>query len=281
MSLIQHRSCATKCLNPNPIYERPKEWRPLPGELGKAFNFCKKRDISRDPIFIQSKQKVGRSRKFRQERRALINAFFQMCLSRHDLVTGVLELDLQAMSVELSKIMNSNGEIVYAEVPVCRISRLINEVLIPFGLCYYHEQRKWDNKNKQWYPNTIVLTDNFYRVCGVDIIKIEHQRQQQLRYRAENLAGEHEVLSVAQARERKHQQILQRSAQKRMQNKERKQTQKKLKPMNIDERKEYVAERMVQLSPQAASNVPYQTFTQDVWSTLNLLDLGVSSLKPH
>lgn len=290
----QRNGHSTACLNVNPIYIRPKTWKNLPGELGKTFNYCRKRDVSRDPLFVKLRELVGRCRDFRLERRNLMNAMFQLLLSRHDLATGIVELDMEAMATELSKswevdLDTGESSLVDKKVTISRISRFINEVMIPFGLCYVHSDGDddspdsglvWDRVNGFWFPKVIVLTAQFYRIAGADLDKLYDLAQQQLVFRNNGLAEEGEVISLSEARKRKRKQIFERAWQVRKNNIGAARRRKKLGEQSLDERRHQVAADLIKQMPTQVAAMTPDEFDREVWRRLNQMDMGVSYSPP-
>ncbi len=283
-----HSTC---CLNPRPVYVRPESWKNLPGELGKTFRFCCKRDISRDPHFVHLRKIAGRQRDFKDVRRNLINPIFQLCLSRHDLVTGIISIDLEDMAKELSKMWVTDpetGERYIAEnkVTVSRISRFIDEVMIPFGLAYVHSDGDkispksgmvWDQANGFWFPKVLVLTDEFYRLSGANIEKLNIQREEQLALRNQGVTEEGEILSVSSARMRKRKQIFKRAWEARKQNAGTQRHRNKLASKTLDDRKYDVAAALVKSMPShELAQLDSKQFNKLVWERLNSMNIGLS-----
>ncbi|MCG7551585.1 plasmid replication initiator RepA [Pseudoalteromonas sp. Of7M-16] len=287
-----HSTC---CLNPNPFYLRPKGWKNLPGELGRTFNFCRKRDISRDPHFVHLRQAAGRQRDFREVRRNLINPLFQLFLSRHDLVTGIIELDLEGIAAELSQMWVTDPEtgeqyITESKVTVSRISRFVTEVMIPFGLAYVHSDGDesdpssgmvWDKANGFWFPKVLVLTDVFYRLAGARIEKLNIQRDEQLALRNQGVTSDGEVITVAEARKRKRKQIFKRAWEARKLNAGAQRRRNKLAGMTLDERKHEVATALAKSMPaHELAKLDSKQFNKLVWERLNSMDIGLSHSPP-
>ncbi|AQS39757.1 IncFII RepA protein family [Shewanella psychrophila] len=282
---------STRCLNPKPVYERAAHWNPLPGELGKTFKFCCKRDVSCDPHFVHLKETVGRQRHFKQIRRHLLNAFFQMCISRHSLVEGIIDLNLDAMAIELSKTKMRDPDtcdwIVVEEVmTVSRISRLINEVIIPFGLAFVQSDGDeadpnhgmvWDKVHRQWFPKVLVLTDDFYRIAGADLERLNAQREQQLIFRNQGLSSEDEIITVREARKRMRQQIFRKSWELRKSNSVSQRKRNRLAGMTVDERKHEIAKELNKSLPASElKELSSAQFSERVWKELHSLGLGVA-----
>ena len=282
---------STRCLNPKPAYERAAFWNPLPGELGKTFKFCCKRDVSCDPHFVHLKETVGRQRHFKQVRCDLINAFFQMCISRHSLVEGIINLNLDAMAMELSKTQIQDpdtGDWIMVEeiMTVSRISRLINEVMIPFGLVFVQSDGDeadpnhgmvWDKVHRQWFPKVLVLTDDFYRIAGADLERLNAQREQQLIFRNQGLSSEDEIITVREARKRMRQQIFRKSWELRKSNSVSQRKRNRLAGMTVDERKHEIAKELNKsLSASELKDLSSAQFSERVWKELHLLGLGVA-----
>ncbi|WP_262359641.1 plasmid replication initiator RepA [Vibrio mimicus] len=287
-----HSTC---CLNPKPVYVRPASWKNLPGELGKTFNFCRKRDISRDPHFVHLRQAAGRQRDFKDVRRNLINPMFQMLLSRHDLATGIVELDLEDMAAELSKMWVTDPEtgeqyITESKVTVSRISRFIDEVMIPFGLCYVHADGDeanpksgmvWDQANGFWFPKVLVLTNEFYRLAGADLDKLYTQADEQLALRNSGLTEAGEVITLREARNRKRKQIFKRAWDARKQNAGAQRRRNKLASKSLDERKHEVATALTKSMPaHELAQLSSEQFNKLVWERLNSMDIGISHPPP-
>ena len=282
---------STRCLNPKPVYERAAHWNPLPGELGKTFKFCCKRDVSCDPHFVHLKQTVGRQRHFKQIRRHLLNAFFQMCISRHSLVEGIIDLNLDAMAIELSKSQMRDPDtgdwiIVEEVMTVSRISRLINEVIIPFGLAFVQSDGDeadpnhgmvWDKVHRQWFPKVLVLTDDFYRIAGADLDRLNAQREQQLIFRNQGLSSEDEIITVREARKRMRQQIFRKSWELRKSNSVSQRKRNRLAGMTVDERKHEIAKELNKSLPSSElKELSSAQFSERVWKELHSLGLGVA-----
>lgn len=285
----QRGTHSTHCLNPKPLYIRPQSWKNLPGELGKTYNFCRTRDISRDPHFVYLRKVVGRQRDFKQVRRDLINPFFQLCLSRHDLVTGIIELDLESMAIELSNMWLMDAEtgesyLAQCKVTISRISRFIEEVMIPFGFIYVHADRDqystkngmvWDKTNGFWYPKVMVLTEAFYRLAGANLEKLHIQRQAQLAFRNAGIAAASELITIKEARVRKQKQIFKRAWHARKHNASARRRRNKLLKMSVDERKYAVAISLTQSMPACElAKLDSKAFTQLVWARLYSMDLA-------
>lgn len=273
------------------MYERAAHWNPLPGELGKTFKFCCKRDVSCDPHFVHLKQTVGRQRHFKQIRRHLLNAFFQMCISRHSLVEGIIDLNLDTMAMELSKTQMRDPDtgdwiIVEEVMTVSRISRLINEVIIPFGLAFVQSDGDeadpnhgmvWDKVHRQWFPKVLVLTDDFYRIAGADLDRLNAQREQQLIFRNQGLSSEYEIITVREARKRMRQQIFRKSWELRKSNSVSQRKRNRLAGMTVDERKHEIAKELNKSLPASElKELSSAQFSERVWKELHSLGLGVA-----
>ncbi|TQF66200.1 plasmid replication initiator RepA [Pseudoalteromonas luteoviolacea] len=251
------------CLNSHPISVRPANWKKLPGELGQTANKCAKRDVSRDVHFVLLRDAVGRKNDFRSARRRLLNAFFQEALNRVDLATDTLTINISEMAQALSKTLKTvvdtetgeeSSRIVDAKVPECRIARLVNEVIIPFGLAYVvggNEDnpqfgKMWDKTHGIWFPKILVLTDTFYRIAGANMEKLHAQREQHQEYRNIGLTtegSEESVISVRHARETIRRRMFKAAWEKRKRHSARTRLTEKLEGMSFDDAKYEITKR--------------------------------------
>lgn len=276
---------SVKCLNPNPTYQRPARWKALPGELGKTFARCSKRDVSCDPFFVYLREAAGRQRHFKPERSNLLNAVFRLMISRCDLDTGIVGISLEDIATEL-------------DVTPCRISRLVNEVFIPFGLAYvltaenqeqfehlagqalpdYSEQAKdgkvWDRVHGRWFPKILVLTDQFWRIAGANLDKLHAQAERQLQDKQRGYVEFGQVLSVKEARELRRREINAISWEKRQRNSGRSKTKSKLMELSFDEGKRYIAEQLRKDHPNLVNELSPEAFEARVFKELFRLKVG-------
>lgn len=202
----QRGNHSVECKNPNPEYVRKAGFKKLPGALGTVANRASKKRISRDPLFVQLRKKIGRHRDFKTIRRNLIDALCRQLLDCVCLSTGIPTLCVERLAKELN-------------VTVSRVSRLINEVMIPAGLMYVPTNggqvkedpnfgMVFDRTHGMWFPKIMVLTDTFFRVAGADdklLDKLHNQMEVHRDLNKAGLAKEGEIISLREAQIRRQQ----------------------------------------------------------------------------
>ncbi len=87
---------SVECKNPNPKYVRKAGFKQLPGALGVVANRAANKRISRDPLFVQLRDEIGRHRDFKTIRRNLIDALCRQLLDCVCLSTGIPTLAIFA-----------------------------------------------------------------------------------------------------------------------------------------------------------------------------------------
>lgn len=158
------------CLNPNPKHERRSGYKKLPGPMGQLARIAAKKEIHKHLYFYHALKLHGR-RSFHPLRQRLIDAFCCAVLDCIDLATGMTTKSLEAISKGL-------------DVLPCRITRLVNEIMIPAGLMYAHGSHGkdprfgvvYDSTHGLYFPKMLVCTDRFFEVCGASPTLIEKIR---------------------------------------------------------------------------------------------------------
>ena len=277
----------SNCINTNPVWQRPAHWKNLPGELGKTYNFLKKRDVSRDPLFVQLRSVTGRTRDFKRCRRTFMQAMFELILNRHDLITGIIELNLEQMAEELSYSIteDESGQKVKskAKVPVCRVSRFIDEVMIKFGLAYVQcdgdktgkTGMVWDRTNGIWFPKVLVLTDQFYRICGANLEKLNGQREQLLIAKQQGLIFDGQTPSVRELRQLKRNNIFMKAWQSRKNSARAGRKKAKLAAKTLDDRRYDVANTLAKQNPEHVANMTPEAFSKLTWQRMNTMGVDL------
>jgi len=277
----------SNCINTNPVWQRPAHWKNLPGELGKTYNFLKKRDVSRDPLFVQLRSVMGRKRDFKRCRRTFMQAIFELILNRHDLVTGIIELNLEQMAEELSFSIteDDNGVKVKtkSKVPVCRVSRFIDDVMIRFGLAYVQcdgdktgkTGMVWDRTNGIWFPKVLVLTDQFYRICGADVEKLNIQRDQLFIAKQQGLIFDGQVPSIRELRQLKKNMIFLKAWESRKEGARAGRMKSKLANKSLDDRRYDVAESLMKQDPEQMRDMSHEAFSKLTWQRMNTMGVDL------
>lgn len=264
---------SVKCLNPTPVFERQGRFKPLPGALGHLMARAKSSKIHKHVYFVQMREALNRSRGFRPERRALIDALSLALLNCVDLSTQVPTVCLERLAEQLG-------------VTVSRVSRLVNEIFIPAGLMYVQSDRAaydirpdfgmvWDRVHGIWFPKVMVLTDMFFEVLGADVVLMGRLRAQFAQALANNKAGlaaPGEILSLSEARRRIQQRAFKQAWEKRKDVSAAQKRKVTLSNMDsMDDRLHYAAITLIKADPQKADMHP-DAFKKACWEFLHRMD---------
>lgn len=264
---------SVKCINPSPVFERQARFKPLPGALGHLMARAKSGKIHKHHYFVQMREAMNRSRGFRPERRALIDALALALLDCVDLSTQVPTVCLERLAEQLG-------------VTVSRVSRLVNQIFIPAGLMYVqsdsqaYEKRPdfgmvWDRVHGIWFPKVMVLTDMFFEILGADAALMERLRAQFAQALANNKAGlsaPGEILSLAEARRRIQQRAFKQAWEKRKDVAAAQKRKVSLSNMeSMADRLHYAASALIKADPKKAHMTP-DAFKKACWDFLHSMD---------
>lgn len=279
---------STTCKCMNPFYSRPADFKPLPGELGhaqrnlvykdkKTGEWIFRRRVSRSPFFVFLRPVVGRQRGFRPERRNLLDALFVLLVDTVDLATGIVTINLTKIAERLSP-KNEDGTIDFEhEVTISRVSRLIDE-LIKFGVLAIPEDeaRQYDVVNKLYFPKHVIITEQGWRLTGVNIDKLYAQQQERLAAEAQGVVKPGEVISLRAARRRWYENSRLATLKKRRSEAQKQKSIRRLSQLDIDDRKHDVAKRLMRSLPnEILFGMSDKEFDALVWRELYQLDLGL------
>ncbi|EKN5999233.1 plasmid replication initiator RepA [Yersinia enterocolitica] len=273
---------STACKCPSPLYVRPAHYKPLSKQHGRALRNLMSRDkhtgewvirrrVSADPIFTFLRPFCDRKRAFREVRRRLLDALFVLFVNKADLATGIVTINITRLAEELSP-RDENGHIISEKaVTVSRVSRLINE-LARFGIILSPET-EWDFVNGCRFPKHIIITEEGWKLTGVDMDKLRAEQAERLRAIEDGVLQPGEFLTVREARRRwyercRHQTILSRRT-RAIESKQR----RKLEALPFDERKRQVAEQIFRQMKGQTFNLTPQQFEKMVWTKLYQLEL--------
>nr|WP_187651944.1 plasmid replication initiator RepA [Xenorhabdus sp. TS4] len=277
---------STACKCPNPFYTRPKDYKPLPGELGRAQRnlvikdkntgqwFFRRRP-SCSPYFVFLRPIVGRQRGFRPERRALLDALFVVMIDTVNLANSIVTINLTKLSERLSPKDEQGNVIPETMVTLSRISRLIDE-MIKFGILSIPElDNSFDHMNGIYFPKHVIITDAGWRLTGVNMDKLRAEQYERRIAESEGIVAPGEVLSVKASRARWYNKCrLATLACRRTEALKRKQH-KILSRLPFDDRKYNVSNRLLRtLSPEILSYMTELEFEKLVWKELYQLELG-------
>ncbi|PKH19397.1 replication initiation protein [Enterobacterales bacterium CwR94] len=250
---------STACKCPNPFFSRPEDYKPLAGELGYAYRRLIKRDrktrqaslrmrVSRHPYFVQLREAAGRSRDFRPDRQHLIDALVPLLISCADISTHIVAMNLSKLAAALSPKDENNEVIPETAVTVTRICRLIGE-LITFGLLELPTGVQWDRINRHWFPKHVVLSEQLWKIIGVNIDKIYAQQSERLHAEADGFLSAGEEISVRAARKRWYERMRQATLVRRREEAVKQKRVKKYGKLPFDDRLNAMAKWLVKNLP--------------------------------
>jgi len=276
---------STKCLCPNPFWSRSKDFKRLPGQLGKAYNRLVKVDkegkaslrirYSLHPIFVQLRNAAGRERRMRPERRNLLDALAVLLIANFDLTNSVVWLNVSQLAKHLSR-KDEDGNVIET-VTNSRVSRLLEE-LQKFNLVYPSDDRQWDKESRLWFPKHIYLTDLFWQTLNISPEKLVREGEKRRQAEYEGICMPGEIISVSRAREQWNQKIRSQTLkQRRLKAAENKQN-KRLEALPLDEQINKIAEYQRRKLPVNSINqLPLREFEQHCRSDLYSRGLGRSA----
>ena len=288
-----NHSTQAKC--PHPEWFPPADYKQLPGEFGHAMRRLVVKDretgqmrlrqrISHHPYFIQYQTVAGRQRRFRPERRALIDVLFPLLIQRADIATWIVTVAGQDLADELSP-KDAGGNVVHeTRVEPCRLSRLF-PVLARYGLIEMSEQ-VWDPEHKHWMPRHVVLTERFWQLLGVDMDKLLFQRNQRIEKELEALrtlgieeAAQVEAgtgFAVHVVRENWYERMRMATLKSRQRKASRGKLKKTYSTLPLDERRNRMAARLMrQLPAHELMRLSPEDFDRLVWQHINQLGMGL------
>lgn len=200
-------SHSTACLNPNPVHQRSAAKKALPGALGQLARRAKKTPISSSIVLLHAMpfmvsytrtagrtvKTVGRTKRFKPERANLIDAFCRAVIDCLDAATWMPTRTLESIAAELN-VTNS------------RISRLLDEVLLPAGLLIGMNgadyKPHYNSTHGVFFPAMLAVTEKFFEACGADrrmIDRLYTQRDEKLATMLDVKTGKAMTLRAAQA----------------------------------------------------------------------------------
>jgi len=276
---------STKCLCPNPFWSRSKDFKRLPGQLGKAYNRLVKVDkegnasyrihYSLHPIFVQLREAAGRERKMRPERRNLLDALAVLLIANFDLTNSVVWLNVSQLAKHLSR-KDEDGNVIET-VTNSRISRLLEE-LQKFNLVYPSEDQQWDKESRLWFPKHIYLTDLFWKTLNISPEKLVREGEKRRQAEYEGICMPGEIISVSRAREQWNQKIRSKTLKERRLKAAENKANKRLQDLPLDERLNKIAEYYRKRLPASSINqLTLSEYEQCCYSELNRRGLGHSA----
>lgn len=280
---------STVCKQPFPFYFRPDNYRPAPGEIGHAYrNFVKKnkhgqpvlrRFASSDTLFVLLEKTVGRKRKFRGERKRLIDALVPLLISKVDQGTWMCTAPISTLAKELSP-KDEEGKVVFeTRVEVSRISRLL-DAFKKYGLVEIPESQ-WDKEYRCMMPKYVVLTDRFWMLTGINMDKLYYERAERLRAVEDGILEPGSDESIKAARKRFNEEKARITYKSRREKIKAEKLRKHLLPKEIDERKEAMARHLMDTLPvDTLRRLSAEEFDSLVWKKLYQYELGLNHPPP-
>ncbi|MDE1186175.1 MAG: plasmid replication initiator RepA [Pantoea sp.] len=275
-------SVACKCTNPE--WFAPDDYKRLPGQMGYAMSRLVIRDkrtgkmtlrqrMSRHPYFVQLRDIAGRKRDFRPEKQALYDAITPLLVQRADLATSVVTFNGSRLADELSP-KDENGDVVpETRVEPCRLSRLFEE-WERFGLIE-RPDLETDPVTGYCMPRHIVLTDQFWKLCGIDMNKFLAERNVRLAAEADGIIEPGTYDSVRAARRRWYENMRMATLLKRREKASKEKRRKRLGKLSIDDRRNAMAKLLRARPAREWMHLPPEDFDRLVWKCLRQLDLGL------
>ncbi|PPI87622.1 replication initiation protein (plasmid) [Candidatus Pantoea edessiphila] len=279
-----NHSVTCKC--PKPEWFAPTNYKPLPGELGHAMRqlviknkkngtSSLRRRISLDPYFLKLRKIAGRKRDFRPEKKALIDAIFPLLIQKVDLGSWIVTINITKLANELSPKNEKKEVIQETKVTTSRLSRLLPE-MARYGLCEL-PNLKWDPVKKYWMPCHIILTERFWKLCGVNIDKIIYQRNMRLDSKINSMIKSSNYITLRKTREYWYEQMNIATLKYRREKATRAKRIKKLTTLPLDQRRHTMAAWIIRTYPNhILLNMDPESFDKLVWQKLNQLKLGLN-----
>jgi hypothetical protein len=279
-----------KCLNPYPVYQRPKNWKGLPGAYGRLYKVLSVAEPALNPIFEYGISGGLRKRAFYPSRVILIKQFMLAAVSRICVATSIVQCSLEDIAADLN-------------VTDDRIYRLVNDVMVTYGLMRLVVDYEapielskltpekiralqrfgmvWDERHGKWFPKVMYCTDSFFRVCGATG-KLLNEIKAQQELALDDLSKKHtelqgQLLSLGEARNLVRAEIFRKSWNKRLASNQTQRQRSKIGSLNtIDERRAYAA-RMIrnQIGDKAVSAMTPEQYDSEVWRVLTQFGLAV------
>jgi len=275
-------STACKCSNPE--WFAPKGYRRLPGQMGHAMSRLVNKDkrtgkmtlrqrMSRHPYFVQLRDVAGRKRDFRPEKQALYDAMWPLCVQRADLATSVVTFNGSKLADELSP-KDENGNVIpETRVEPSRLSRLFEE-WERYGLIE-RPDLEMDPMTGYCMPRHIVLTDQFWQLCGIDMDKFLAERNARLAAEADGIVELGTHASVRAARRRWYENMRMATLISRRDKASRQKRRKRLSKLPLDDRRNVMAKLLRARPSRVWRDLPPEDFDRLVWKCLRQLELGL------
>lgn len=275
-------STACKCSNPE--WFAPKNYRRLPGQMGHAMSRLVAKDkrtgkmtlrqrMSRHPYFVHLRDAAGRKRDFRPEKQALYDAMWPLCVQRADLATSVVTFNGSKLADELSP-KDENGDVIpETRVEPSRISRLFEE-WERYGLIE-RPDLEMDPVTGYCMPRHIVLTDQFWQLCGIDMNKFLAERNERLADEADGIIDPGTHASVRAARRRWYENMRMATLISRREKASKQKRRKRLSKLPLDDRRNAMAKLLRARPAHVWRNLPTDDFDRLVWKCLRQLELGL------
>ncbi|PPI88318.1 replication initiation protein (plasmid) [Candidatus Pantoea edessiphila] len=276
---------STKCKCPKPEWFAPANYKSLPGEFGHAMRrlvikdkesgkSCLRRRISRDPYFLNLRKIAGRKRDFRPDKRALIDAIFPLLIQKADIGSWIVTTNITKLANELSPKNENKDVIPETRVTPSRLSRLFPE-MVRYGLCEL-PNIEWDPVEEYWIPRHVILTERFWKLCGININKLLDQRNRRLKAESKGILEPGNYISLKTARAIWLEKMRLATIKYRREKAIREKRRKRLTSLPLDQRRYIMASWIINTYPNhILLNMDPESFDRLVWKNLNQLKLGI------
>lgn len=281
----RHRGAhSTACKCANPEWFAPEGYRRLPGQMGHAMSRLVVKDkrtgkmtlrqrMSRHPYFVQLRDVAGRKRDFRPEKQALYDAMWPLCVQRADLATSVVTFNGSRLADELSPKDEQGNVIPETRVEPSRLSRLFEE-WERYGLIE-RPDLEMDPVTGYCMPRHIVLTDQFWQLCGIDMDKFLAERNERLVAEADGIIEPGTHASVRAARRRWYENMRMATLISRREKSSKQKRRKRLSKLPLDDRRNAMAKLLCTRPAHVWRNLSPEDFDRLVWKCLRQLELGL------
>ncbi len=229
--------------------------------------------MSRHPYFVLLRDVAGRKRDFRPEKQALYDAMWPLCVQRADLATSVVTFNGSRLADELSPKDEQGNVIPKTRVEPSRLSRLFEE-WERYGLIE-RPDLEMDPVTGYCMPRHIVLTDQFWQLCGIDMDKFLAERNERLVAEADGIIEPGTHASVRAARRRWYENMRMATLISRREKASKQKRRKRLSKLPLDDRRNAMAKLLCTRPAHVWRNLSPEDFDRLVWKCLRQLELGL------
>jgi incFII family plasmid replication initiator RepA len=189
--------------NPNPKFTPPPQKKQRPAFIRAALKQAESVDVARSELFYTLQPinpvtltPVRRERRMNEHRAKAIRALVQACIFHMNIVTGMVQATVTALSDECGLTSKSKA----GNASVSRCCRAILH-LEQYGILRC--DKVWDKTLGMWIPKMIWVTELFFVMIGLERGKHEAAQRQQLAWVNQGLMKDgEEPISITEAKRR-------------------------------------------------------------------------------